>query len=107
MTHGLGLRPLATALRAISPAAIITEGFEVFVQLVIEAMATAPFVRAKSPRKSVWTGTGSVTVSAVSYIGSAASNACLAEDNSMRSCGRLGPAMEGTTEPRSSSRYSE
>ncbi|SKU78276.1 Uncharacterised protein [Mycobacteroides abscessus subsp. abscessus] len=34
-------------------------------------------------------------------------NAFLASDSSMRSCGRLGPEIDGTTVDRSSSRYSE
>ena len=58
MTHGLGLRPFATALRAMRPAAIMTEGFEVLVHEVIEAIATSPFWMSKSPRKSVETCTG-------------------------------------------------
>jgi len=41
-THGLERRPLATALRASSPAPIITEGFDVLVQLVIAAITTSP-----------------------------------------------------------------
>ena len=41
-THGLTVRPRAIALRAKSPAAIITLGFEVLVQDVIAAMTTSP-----------------------------------------------------------------
>src|SRR5688572_14163938 len=41
-THGLRCRPRSTAFRARSPAASITAGFEVLVQLVIAAMTTDP-----------------------------------------------------------------
>jgi hypothetical protein len=42
-THGLRWSPRSTAFLASSPAAIITDGFEVFVQLVIAAITTAPW----------------------------------------------------------------
>jgi hypothetical protein len=42
LTHGLTSRPRWTALRASTPAPIITDGFEVFVQLVMAAMTTCP-----------------------------------------------------------------
>ncbi len=41
-THGFDLSPFATAFFASNPAPIITEGFEVFVQLVMAAITTAP-----------------------------------------------------------------
>src|SRR3990170_6123825 len=41
-THGLDDNPRSTAFFATSPAPIITLGFDVFVQLVIAAMTTAP-----------------------------------------------------------------
>src|SRR6476661_4310665 len=41
-THGCRVRPFSTAFFASSPAAIITPGFEVFVQLVIAAITTEP-----------------------------------------------------------------
>src|SRR5258708_20124945 len=41
-THGAVRTPFPTAFSASSPAAIITEGFEVLVQLVIAAMTTDP-----------------------------------------------------------------
>ena len=37
----------------------------------------------------------------------AAKNSCLRFGNSIRSCGRFGPATLGTTLPKSSSRYAE
>ncbi len=39
-THGLTVRPLRTAFRARIPAPSMTEGLEVFVQLVIAAITT-------------------------------------------------------------------
>ena len=41
-THGRRVRPASTALRASSPAPSMTDGFDVFVQLVIAAITTAP-----------------------------------------------------------------
>ena len=41
-THGFTSSPRSTAFFASSPAPIITEGFEVFVQLVIAAITTRP-----------------------------------------------------------------
>jgi len=41
-THGFTLSPFFTALRASRPAASMTPGFDVLVQLVIAAMTTAP-----------------------------------------------------------------
>ena len=41
-THGLLSRPRSTAFFASSPAPIITDGFEVLVQLVIAAITTRP-----------------------------------------------------------------
>src|ERR1700729_3683141 len=42
LTHGLTVRPFWTALRARRPAPSITDGFDVFVQLVIAAITTWP-----------------------------------------------------------------
>ena len=41
-THGLRVSPRSTAFFATRPAPIITLGFDVFVQLVIAAITTAP-----------------------------------------------------------------
>src|SRR3982750_1273849 len=46
LTHGLEARPRSTALRASSPAASITDGLEVLVQLVMAAITTCPWSRA-------------------------------------------------------------
>ena len=43
-TQGLVFKPFSTAFLASSPAATITEGFDVLVQLVIAAITTEPFV---------------------------------------------------------------
>src|SRR5215831_1651490 len=45
LTHGLGFKPRAAALRASRPAAIITLGLDVLVQEVIAAMTTSPWPR--------------------------------------------------------------
>ena len=42
LTQGLRVRPRARALRASNPAAMTLRGLDVFVQLVIAAMITAP-----------------------------------------------------------------
>src|ERR1700743_2241571 len=47
LTHGLAVRPLATALRPRSPAPISTRGLEVLVHEVIAAIATSPWPRSK------------------------------------------------------------
>jgi hypothetical protein len=42
LTHGRRARPRSTAFCASRPAAIITEGFDVFVHEVIAAITTEP-----------------------------------------------------------------
>jgi hypothetical protein len=42
LTHGFVTRPFSTAFLASRPAAIITDGLEVLVQLVMAAMTTEP-----------------------------------------------------------------
>ena len=150
-THGLRARPRSTALRASRPAAIITLGFEVLVQLVIAAITTRPWSSSKLspssvtsiasslpgaataepvsagrglPRSSSCSSAGgseagkdsSIASSRPLPICSAASGsnspiaprkACLAWERGTRSCGRFGPAMLGSTSPRSSSSSSE
>src|SRR5687767_6084397 len=44
LTYGLTLSPCSTAFFASSPAAIITDGLLVLVQLVMAAMVTSPWV---------------------------------------------------------------
>ena len=57
LTHGLRSSPRATALRASSPAPSMTEGFDVFVQLVIAAMTTSPWPTSVCVPSSSVTGT--------------------------------------------------
>jgi hypothetical protein len=42
LTHGFEVRPFAIAFCARRPAAMSTDGFDVFVQLVIAAITTEP-----------------------------------------------------------------
>ena len=72
LTHGLTFRPFWTAFFASRPAASITDGFEVLVQLVIAAITTGPLSSSVSvPSASVslalvetppltWVATGSL-----------------------------------------------
>src|SRR5262249_10660462 len=133
-THGLVLRPLFTAFRASKPAASITEGFDVFVQLVIAAITTAPFLSAKvlplystlTPSSLATAGAATATppdafsaaarapsfppVAAPESFASSASTASryidLDLESGTRSCGRFGPARLGSTLLRSSSSVS-
>ena len=57
-TQGWVSSPRSTAFLASSPAPIITDGFEVLVQLVIAAMTTAPSCREISLPSSVPDTTG-------------------------------------------------
>ena len=57
LTHGLEARLRSTALRASRPAASITDGLEVLVQLVMAAITTWPWSRSKRAPSSSWTGT--------------------------------------------------
>src|SRR2546421_1149929 len=60
LTHGLTDRLFSTALRASSAAPSMTDGFEVLVQEVIEAITTAPWSSTNSPRSDDFTSTGLV-----------------------------------------------
>ncbi len=48
LTHGLVVRPRSTAFFASRPAATITDGFDVLVQLVIAAITTEPLTTSGS-----------------------------------------------------------
>src|SRR4029078_10495536 len=87
-THGLRTRPFAAALRATRPAPIITAGFDVFVQLVIAAITTAPASRSNC---DVPVPTGAFTPLPVAL--SAAPTVVAAAFSGIRSCGRFGAAM--------------
>src|SRR5215468_7747396 len=100
LTHGLTVRPLAVALRASRPAPIITLGFDVLVHEVIAAITTSPCPRSW-PRLSIGTRLlispplpNSLSIEDV--------KPCLTSLRAMRSCGRFGPASDGSTEESSS-----
>src|SRR5258707_15688274 len=107
LTHGLRDSPRSTAFFARSAAPIITYGLDVFVQEVIAAITTWPWSSVVSVPSSRVTLTGCVArvasgvgeseagkdpLSEPKYPGSASRNAGFAALNSVRSCGRLGPA---------------
>ena len=112
-THGLLVSPFATAFFASTPAAIITDGFDVFVQLVMAAMTTDPSVStppgistgSTTPGAAIGSG-GSAFLAAALSFGSASANDAFTSLSATRSCGRLGPARLGSTVPRSSSSVS-
>src|ERR1035441_6460892 len=128
-TQGLLDSPASTALRASSAAPTMTDGFEVLVHEVMAAMATEPssaevFVPLSRvtctgaegrPDGSSATGSeaGNVPLSPFSrpgpetYAPGAARHAGIASASAPRSCGRFGPAIDGTTVDRSSSTSSE
>ncbi len=62
-THGFVFRPRASALRASRPAPTITDGFEVFVQLVIAAITTWPWSSSVSVPSASVTATAGLIVS--------------------------------------------
>ena len=105
MTHGLLDSPFAAALRASSPAATITDGLDVLVQLVIAAMTTDPCdsSNVSSPSSTV---TFVSRLAASTDLSTNPSHAFFESVRLMRSCGRLGPAIAGTTVDRSSSSVS-
>ncbi len=123
-TYGLTDRPRSTAFLATRPAATITDGLEVFVQLVMAAMTTEPLPISARP-SPVSTSTAvadGLSATATPPAGSAPgldepepSNLpgkaerkfSRTPDSATRSCGRLGPARLGSTVDRSSSRTSE
>src|SRR5512141_441379 len=132
-SHGRVLRPFSTAFFATSPAPLITEGLEGFVQLVVAAIPTEPSCRSYTPlssRTDVVPGfhapVPGVRISSVvlppspihrsapsspfsirassPHAEPALRNASLASFSGTRSCGRRGPAMHGSTVERSSER---
>jgi hypothetical protein len=150
-THGLAVSPRSTAFLASSPAPIITDGLEVFVQEVIAAMTTWPWSISVSvpsasvsgvaadTRSATWTppvpepaaspfswreplplcaglseaGKDSALSSSrrVWSVAATVSSRAIRKEaldsvSETRSWGRLGPASDGTTWPRSSSSVS-
>src|ERR1039458_6175730 len=95
-TQGFGRRPLSAAFLASRPAASMTWGLEVLVQLVMAATTTWPSsILAVEPSPSV------VDCDFLS-LASAVRNAPPASLSETRSWGRDGPAMLGTTVDKSS-----
>src|SRR5215510_12451882 len=126
LTQGFTSRPLATALRARSPAPIITLGFEVLVQDVIAAISTSPWPRSwlrpstgnrcDPPALAKFLSSGAVAIDGCNSKTSlpppspallnsfviALAKPDLTSLSAIRSCGRLGPASDGSTEDSSS-----
>ena len=75
----------------------MTAGFEVFVQLVIAAITTAPSSRSNFCAPAV---TGAFVPLPAAF--SSSVTLPPAAFSAMRSCGRFGPAMLGSTAPMSS-----
>ena len=105
-THGLLCSPFSTAFFASNPAPIMTLGLEVLVHEVIEAITTDPLVTLPSREFTVM-ATGLFALFSERYVGTLFSNALLASLSATRSCGRFGPAIDGTIDARSSSKFSE
>src|SRR5271155_4529865 len=100
LTHGFGARPRSAARFATRPAATITWGLEVLVQLVMAATTTAP-----SP--NVLVSPSARVAAAVRWSRPRDCRyAAPAPARVTRSWGRDGPAMLGTTVDRSSSMVS-
>ncbi|CAB5043448.1 unannotated protein [freshwater metagenome] len=76
----------------------MTDGFEVLVHDVIEAITTSPFFTRVLPA-----ATSPFAVLAEKYDGRISANAAFELLSEIRSCGRLGPEIDGTTVERSSS----
>src|SRR5690348_7128400 len=129
LTQGLRASPASTALRASSAAPTMTDGLEVFVQDVMAAITTEPWSTVVCVPSSSVTRTGdealgsgvfekgseagNVPAMPLSRLGSdtnapsASRNDVFASASATRSCGRLGPASDGTTVDRSSPSSSE
>src|SRR5262249_3544496 len=106
LTQGFVVSPRSTAFFANRPAASITEGFEVFVQLVIAAITTEPCVSWPSPLPACNEEVPFPPGRDSKNDASAFSNDSFEERNGTRSCGRLGPAKLGSTVDRSNSNLS-
>ena len=99
-TQGFGFSPRATAFFASNPAATITLGFDVLVQDVIAAITTSPW-----PMSCLRPSTGKRLPCSLPLLNSlsiAPAKPFFTSFSSTRSCGRFGPASEGSTEPSSS-----
>ena len=93
----------------------MTLGLEVFVQLVMAAIKTEPWLMEALPPPLTGTSIRILPRSSafmpkplsVTGLENAAVNSFFSFGNSMRSCGRFGPATLGKTVPRSSSNSCE
>jgi hypothetical protein len=116
-TQGLFVRPRAAAFFANRPAAIKTDGFEVLVQLVIAAITTSPCVSCSAlwPILTLVASLPGAPLVPAMYASASGAGSSLpiipTSDlrklrfdcvSTTRSCGRAGPASEGTTVARSS-----
>src|SRR6266700_3233003 len=104
LTQGLTVNPLAAALRAKRPAPIMTSGLDVLVHEVMAAITTSPW-----PRSCLRPSTGERLVSSAPLPNSLSRDAAkpfLRSLSATRSCGRLGPASDGSTCDNSSLRTS-
>src|SRR3981081_689586 len=99
-TQGFAVSPLAAALRASRPAPISTLGLEVLVQEVIAAITTAPGPRAKLRFSTRYLFDASTAF--LSSVAIAPAKPSATAGNATRPSGRFGPAIDGTTSPRSS-----
>ena len=90
-TQGFAVSPRSTAFFASKPAPSISDGFEVFVQLVIAAITTEPSASSNlSPLFCTLTCFGGAGAAIFRTLLSLACSGTL-------SCGRFGPASVGTT----------
>src|ERR1700674_2276084 len=96
LTQGLTVNPLADALRANSPAPIMTLGFDVLVHDVIAAITTSPW-----PSVCLRSSTGtrlSISPALLNSLSIAWAKPLLTSLRAIRSCGRFGPASDGSIE---------
>ena len=102
---GATVRPFSTAFFATRPAASSTPGLEVLVHEVMAAISTSPLWIFTSPAcTSVFRSSGFL-LKPFSFTGAekSVSKVRFMPVSSMRSCGRFGPASDGTMVSRSSS----
>ena len=103
LTHGFLSNPRSLAFFATRPAAIITLGLDVFVQDVIAAITTSPFLISKFfPSKFIWDELLLLVIELTSFWYDS-----FAFFKSILSCGLFGPAIEGEIVDISSSKFSE
>ena len=106
-TQGRRVKPSRRALRASSPAPIMTSGLEVLVQLVMAAITTAPFFRSKEVSSIATFSAPSESPCPAKVVARSASHWVFMAPRAIRSWGRRGPAREDSIEPMSSSTRSE